>query len=334
MRFVIIVFITLFLAACESSPPAPVIERVPQPSKPSSSNKPSSSSKAGSPAKSADSKTAAGKDWRPDSYTVKKGDTLYSIGLEYGYDYKEIAAANNITVPYTIKIGQILSFGSLNGKPAPAETKPSATENSDGVIVTPIKTDTGSTPTVAEAKTTPSAVTPVLSEPKAIREPYSIEAMNRKPEQTNPSTANPADTKPTDTKPANSTNTASSSDDALIWIWPTEGKVIGNFNESSNKGIDIAGNAGQSINAASGGKVIYTGSDLRGYGKLVIIKHSKTFLSVYAHNSKIIAKEGQTVVSGQKIAEMGNTDTDSVKLHFEIRSQGKSVDPVKYLPQN
>ena len=110
--------------------------------------------------------------------------------------------------------------------------------------------------------------------------------------------------------------------------------MTGYFNESSNKGIDIAGASGQIINAASAGKVIYSGSDLRGYGKLVIIKHNNNYLSVYAHNSQINVKEGQQVTRGQKIAEMGSTDSESVKLHFEIRHQGKSVDPNKYLPNN
>ena len=110
--------------------------------------------------------------------------------------------------------------------------------------------------------------------------------------------------------------------------------MIAGFNDATNKGLDIGGVTGQAINAASTGKVIYSGSDLRGYGKLVIIKHNKTYLSVYAHNSKIIVKEGQVVAAGQKIAEMGNTDSNSVKLHFEIRRLGKSVDPAKFLNQN
>ena len=110
--------------------------------------------------------------------------------------------------------------------------------------------------------------------------------------------------------------------------------MIANFNEGSNKGIDIAGSNGQAVNAAATGKVIYSGSDLRGYGKLVIIKHNATYLSVYAHNSQILVKEGQQVTRDQKIAEMGNTDSNSVKLHFEIRRQGKSVDPSKYLAVN
>ena len=323
----LLVLLTVFLlSACESNPPAPVIERAPKSSKPAPPiNK--------VPA----SKSAASKDWRPDSYTVKKGDTLFSIGLEFGYDYKEIAASNNIAAPYPLHIGQKLSFTSLNAKGT--EVKPVATQNEDGVVITPIKTETAgtggtpiATPTGAETKPIQSAVTPILNEPKAIREAYSLEALNRKPVLVaKPSEFKPMDTKPAEVKP---TEIKPAEDENLNWAWPTQGKVIAGFNEANNKGVDISGSTGQSVNAAAGGKVIYTGSDLRGYGKLVIIKHSKTFLSVYAHNSKIIAKEGQTVSTGQKIAEMGNTDTNAVKLHFEIRRQGKSVDPAKYLPQN
>jgi lipoprotein NlpD len=272
-----------------------------------------------------------GNDWRPDSYIVKKSDTLYSIGLEYGYDYREIAAANNISEPFTIKIGQRLSFASLNnGKDAAIETQPTTYENEDGVIISPI--DTG-TPETMSADTTPveSAAIPVLTAPKAIREPYSLEALNRVPAVTQPTTVTSVPTTPAVEQPTPSTSAVV---EGLAWTWPTQGKVIASFNEATNKGLDIAGTKGQTITASSTGKVIYAGSDLRGYGKLVIIKHNKTFLSVYAHNSKIVIKEGQTVKAGQKIAEMGDTDTNKIKLHFEIRQKGKSVDPARFLPQN
>jgi lipoprotein NlpD len=122
-------------------------------------------------------------------------------------------------------------------------------------------------------------------------------------------------------------------DEVVAWLMPAKGKLIGEFSESANrKGIDIAGSMGQPVFASAPGKVVYSGSGLRGYGKLVIIKHNKTFLSAYAHNSQILVKEGQAVTSGQKIAEMGNSDTDQVKLHFEVRRFGKPVDPAKYLP--
>lgn len=302
------------LFACATSPPAPVIERESGAQKPSAtSNKESSGDKPGT-------------DWRPNSYTVKKGDTLYAIGLEFGYDYKEIASVNNLSPPYAIRVGQKLNLpvAIIN-----TEKPVSVTEN-EGVVVTPIKVE----PVTNETKAAAPAVTPILSQPKAIREPYSLEALNQSPAKPTEVASKPSvssDTTATATKPS---ETKTISEDTVTWIWPTNGKVVASFNEASNKGLDIAGTMGQAINAASSGKVIYSGSDLRGYGKLVIIKHNKTFLSVYAHNSKLLVKEGQLVAAGQKIAEMGNTDSTSVKLHFEIRQQGKSVDPAKFLTQN
>lgn len=333
-----IMLMAVLLVACSSNPPAPVIDRMPD-----SRPKPP-------PAKPAVKHTETGKDWRPDSHIVKKGDTLFGIGLEYGVDYKEIAAANNIAPPYPIKIGQKLDLTSFKVKTAPvadtSKTEVGKTEDGskdDGVVITPMKTEPAvvGDKTAVSDKPMVSVVTPVLSEPKAIREPYSLEAMNRatppttKPVAGKPTDTKPADARPTDAKPAETKSTDSATgDEAITWTWPAQGKVIGNFNEATNKGIDIGGETGQAIKAASAGKVIYSGSDLRGYGKLVIVKHNKTYLSVYAHNSKIVVKEGQSVVAGQKIAEMGNTDSNNTKLHFEIRRLGKSVDPAKYLNQN
>ncbi len=316
MRIVVVLF-ALLLTACETNPPAPVIE--PATSKP----KPSE-------AKPTEAKAATAKDWRPDSHIVKKGDTLFGIGLEYGIDYKEIAAANNIIAPYPINIGQKLDLISFKTKAtAPAE----ANKTADDVVVTPLKIESSVTgdKTVAETKPAPSGVTPVLSEPKAVRAPYSKEAFNRATPATTSATTKPADAKSVEAKPS---DTHSTDDESIAWAWPTQGKVTAGFNEVSNKGIDIAGKTGQAVNAASAGKVIYSGSDLRGYGKLVIVKHNRTYLSVYAHNSEIVVKEGQNVVAGQKIAEMGITDSNTTKLHFEIRRLGKSVDPAKYLTQN
>lgn len=322
-------FLFILVTACANNPPAPVIDRTPQ-SKPTPPV-----------AKPPGKGTEVDKDWRPDNHIVKKGETLFGIGLQYGIDYKEIAAANNITPPYPVQIGQRLDLSSFKAKIAPA-TESSVTE--DGVVITPMKTEPA---VVADKSVTvnkpvnekpiTSAVTPVLSEPKAIREPYSLQAMNRTPTQTGPtSTAaiKPGETQSAESKPTDTAGTTATGDESMAWAWPTQGKVITSFNEATNKGIDIAGETGQAIQAASAGKVIYSGSDLRGYGKLVIVKHNKTYLSVYAHNSKIVVKEGQNVVAGQKIAEMGNTDSSTTKLHFEIRRLGKSVDPAKYLNQN
>ena len=320
MKYIVVLLLACFLAACESNPPAPVIDRLPD-------NRPKPpATKSVTPVNN--KPQANGKDWRPDSHIVKKGDTLFGIGLEYGVDYKEIATANNIASPYAIKIGQKLDLSSF-------KTKPTATESTeDGVVISPIKTEPPVVGDTSTVKPIASAVTPILSEPKATREMYSLEALNRTPVKV--ATAKPAETKPTENKPAEPkpADSGATGDEAVTWTWPTQGKVIAGFNEASNKGIDIGGVTGQAINAASAGKVIYSGSDLRGYGKLVIVKHNKTYLSVYAHNNKITVKEGQTVSAGQKIAEMGNTDSNTTKLHFEIRRLGKSVDPAKYLNQH
>ncbi|BCM24651.1 peptidoglycan DD-metalloendopeptidase family protein [Methyloradius palustris] len=313
----------ILVSACTATRPAPVIERAPV----NKSAKPTD------------------KDWRPDSYTVKKGDTLYSIGLEYGYDYKDIAEANHLQSPYTIYIGQQLSFKQIKGAPTTTVKNVSPT-NDGGVIVKPLNTEANPTPT----KPTATAATPVLTgeslvlrEPKAIKEPYSTQALAMPPAAPTAvrSAASVPPVPPTavapvvaTAKPAD-TPAATGDDEDLDWAWPASGKLISGFNDAeSAKGIDIAGTQGQAVLAAAAGKVIYSGSDLRGYGKLVIIKHNKTYLSVYAHNSAIVIKEGQQVAKGQKIAEMGNSDADQVKLHFEIRRQGKSVDPAKYLSGN
>jgi lipoprotein NlpD len=352
MRNAVYLIIFAFLAGCSSNPPAPVIDRLPT-SKPSATNTVSTTKKTNRP-------TYKTGDWRPDTYIVKKGDTLFSIGLEYGYYYKDIAQANNISAPYNINVGQTLKFSALKDKSITAETKSVPTTTSDGVEITPINTDASasSTTTTSTVIKAPSIV--ALTEPKAIREPYSDEALKKplpiaktiektaekgseKPVDKSvatapaakPAVASTSDTKPSaEVKPNPDVKPSVDSSEDIDWAWPTKGKVVANFNEASNKGLDIGGSTGQAITAAAAGKVIYSGSDLRGYGKLVIIKHNANYLSVYAHNSLILVKEGQQVSRGQKIAEMGNTDSNTVKLHFEIRRQGKSVDPSKYLASN
>ena len=339
LRCTVLLFL-ITLAGCASNQSAPVIERAPA-AKPASA-----------------SKSAQNKDWRPATHTVKKGDTLFSIGLQYGYDYKEIAQLNNIAPPYIIHIGQTLRLQGTNevtSPPAAATdlgTSASGSESED-VVITPLNLDgtapaqaapgEGATPAATPPETSAAgpAEVPLLSGPKALREPYSEAALAAPPPQeatsSTPTTAKAEPSPPAapdtgNTKPA-AVPSATSSTDGIEWSWPASGKVIAGFSDSNNaKGMDIAGEKGQAVLAAATGKVIYSGSDLRGYGKLVIIKHDKTYLSVYAHNSQIVVKEGQQVKKGQKIAEMGSSDTDKVKLHFEIRQQGKSVDPAKFLP--
>ena len=154
------------------------------------------------------------------------------------------------------------------------------------------------------------------------------------PSSAPPAAATPPASPPVVANVAPSTPRASGEDgDDIEWAWPAKGKLVTGFSDTANlKGIDIAGTAGQPVLASAPGLVVYAGTGLRGYGKLVIIKHNNTFLSAYAHNKDITVKEGQQVKRGEKIAEMGATDADQVKLHFEIRRLGKPMDPLKYLP--
>jgi lipoprotein NlpD len=132
--------------------------------------------------------------------------------------------------------------------------------------------------------------------------------------------------------PASAVKPAAAADGEINWIWPANGVVLAGFDEVKNKGLDIGGAAGEPVLAAADGRVVYVGAGLRGYGNLIILKHDNVFLTAYAHNRTLLVKEDQSVLKGQKIAEMGNSDADRVKLHFEVRRQGKPVDPAKYLP--
>ena len=183
---------------------------------------------------------------------------------------------------------------------------------------------------VRELTLAASAV-PAPTEKLAVAQPGGVRSESA-PAPRSDAKADPASPAASAAAPASSAATAGDPD-RLDWAWPTKGKVIAGFSDTANlKGIDIAGSAGQAIHASAPGRVVYAGNGLRGYGKLIIIKHNATYLSAYAHNREILVKEGQQVTRGQKIAEMGNTDTDQVKLHFEIRRQGKPMDPAKYLP--
>ena len=182
----------------------------------------------------------------------------------------------------------------------------------------------------APAKPTETTGKPVAGKPADTAAPKP-EVSPGKPAVSKPDAPKPEVTKP-ESKPESKSEPAAGGDDDLDWGWPTPGKLLAAFKEGQSKGIDIGGKKGQSVISAAAGKVVYSGSGLRGYGKLVIIKHNKTFLSAYAHQQTIFVKEGENVAKGQKIGEMGDTDSDVVKLHFEIRRFGKPVDPSKYLP--
>ncbi len=246
------------------------------------------------PAKIVASADNAGK---PGYYSVKSGDTLIRIGMDNGQSWRDIARWNNIENPNLIETGQILRV-----------TPPEET----GVVVRPVS----STNVVTSPAPANTASAPAPASNTAFRPPASA--------------ANP----PNASTPANNLANSDSAEDTVSFQWPTRGNVLAGFDEVKNKGIDIAGKAGDPVLAAADGKVVYAGSGLRGYGNLVILKHNNTYLTAYAHNQSLLVKEDQAIKRGQKIAEMGNSDADQVKLHFEIRRQGKPVDPAKYLPAN
>ncbi|MGH8809945.1 MAG: peptidoglycan DD-metalloendopeptidase family protein, partial [Noviherbaspirillum sp.] len=253
-------------------------------------------------------------------YTVRKGDTLIQIAFDFGQNYRDIVAWNNLANPNDIKVDQVLRVLPPEGG---AQTGSVAT--SSGVEVRPLS---------PAAATNGSAAQTHKSGPRGEKRPYSDAALAdlQKPDAvaSSPPTVKGEPSKAPD-RTAEAPPAATPDDENISWIWPAEGKVISSFSDGK-RGIDIAGKLGQPVLAAGSGKVLYAGSGIRGYGNLVIVKHSSNLLSAYAHNKTIFVKEDQSVNKGQKIAEMGNSDADEVKLHFEIRQQGKPVDPSKFLP--
>lgn len=248
------------------------------------------------------------------NHTVRKGDTLYSIAQIYDIDYKNLAEWNNLENPGAISIGQQLRLSSPNIMVKPA------------IFALP---DPESSPTVQQPISESTAATLLKTEPKALKLPYSKQAIAKLKA---PEEALPAAVKNSKNENPTELNAAARDKGGIKWIWPTEGRISGHFLKST-KGMDISGKIGQPVLASAAGKVVYSGTGLRGYGKLIIIKHNNAYLSAYAHNNKLLVKEGQTVSRGQVIAEMGKTDSKLVRLHFEIRKNGKPVDPLKYLPR-
>jgi len=256
-------------------------------------------------------------------YVVKRGDTLYRIARENGMDHNELAAINNIADPTTLREGQILR---LSRPPAQiAQVTP---------VATPIGVGSGveSRPLDVPA---PVVAAGSLREPRGGKEPYSDEAHARLNSTAASTQATAAPALPpavqAPVEPA-ATSATTVQVDGITWAWPSSAKIQSPYNGTTNKGIDFAGRLGDPVLAAANGQVLYVGEALAGYGKLVIVKHGANHLSVYAHNNRILVREGQSVKLGQKIAEMGSTGTTGVKLHFEIRKQGKPVDPLPFLP--
>lgn len=291
-------------AGCASNTAAPVIDRSQHPSGASMT-----------PADSVKAEQLTDRVARKGYYIVKPGDTLFRVALDHGQAYRDLAAWNSLVDPNRLEVGQELRVAPPDGSDGQvvAEAKPIGMNN------------------VVEQRSLDGNTSTVKAQPKAGRETYSDEALARLGTAGDYGVARgelPLDARP-DVKV---TVPSARSDDEALWAWPAAGKIAGQFVEGSSKGLDILGKKGDPVQAASDGKVVYSGSGLRGYGQLLIIKHNNAFLTAYAHNSKILVKEGQSVTRGQKIAEMGDTEADQVMLHFEVRQQGKPVNPLKHLP--
>ena len=232
---------------------------------------------------------------RAGTYVVKPGDTLIRIALEHGQNWRDVARWSGLENPNLIEVGQVLRVAA----PAPAAPEPGSASTQPVVPATRADTrplaaagGAGSSPAAGGASAASAAGSGAPAVPAAAKEP----------------------------------------DDDLNWMWPAAGPVLASFDEGKTKGVVIGGKAGDPVLASADGRVVYAGSGLRGYGNLVIVKHNNTFLTAYAHNQSLAVKEDQAVRRGQKIAEMGSSDADRVQLHFEVRRQGKPVDPTRYLP--
>ena len=232
---------------------------------------------------------------KPGYYSVKPGDTLIRVGLENGQNWKDLVRWNNLDNPNIIEVGQVLRVVPPGTDPAAVGTRP-----------------------VVQAKV---EVRPLDAKPQtAVAAPAASTAA---------STAAAAAVVPV----ASPAPVARDGDDDVAWMWPATGAVAAPFVEGTSKGVSILGKAGDPVVAAADGRVIYAGSGMRAYGNLLILKHNNSYLTAYAHNQTLLVKEDQTVKKGQRIADMGSSDSDRVQLHFELRRMGKPVDPVKLLPQ-
>jgi len=249
----------------------------------------------------------------PGMHLVRPGDTLLGIARQYGVTIRDLTSWNAIPNPNQLAVGQQIRVAPLAG----AVAQPIAI--AQPVEIQPVLPPGVERPSTDRVPTEP--VGPVIKvEPKGGRQPYSDEVWaSLQPRPTMPS-------------PAPSTSSAPASAQETVWLWPASGNLIETYDEATNKGVDIAGKPGDPVVASAAGTVMYSGSGLRGYGKLIIIKHDANYLTAYAHNQELLVKEGESVAKGQKIAELGSTDADRPKLHFEIRKQGRPVDPMKYLP--
>ncbi len=239
------------------------------------------------------------------TYTVRRGETLYAIAWFTGKDYLDLATYNNLRPPYNIYPGQELKLN----------------------------------PTVASTGSQRSTRSKPRSQSGQTSENKSTNKVDRRKQQAYGESENNVNNQPVKVVGSSQPKSGKSTKNGFPsqvekWVWPAYGKLVATFSpgENGSKGIDISAEKGSPIRAAAAGKVVYAGNALRGYGNLIIIKHTDTFLSAYAHNDTIKVREQQWVDAGQSIATMGNSGTNSVRLHFEVRYRGKSLDPMRYLP--
>ncbi|MBP2168042.1 lipoprotein NlpD [Erwinia toletana] len=253
------------------------------------------------------------------TYTVKRGDTLFYIAWITGNDFRDLAQRNNVAEPYSLNVGQTLQVSNGSGSSITGGNAITVADATQGGVPTP--------PSSTQIKSSTVAQQPVIT--------YSEDSGKSSGGKMLPSSGTTVATTTAPVTAPTVSSTTNSSTPVGSWRWPTDGKIIDNFSasEGGNKGVDIAGSRGQPVVSTASGRVVYAGNALRGYGNLIIIKHNDDYLSAYAHNDTMLVREQQEVKAGQKIATMGSTGTSSVRLHFEIRYKGKSVNPLRYLPQ-
>ncbi|MDW6093827.1 peptidoglycan DD-metalloendopeptidase family protein [Vibrio rhizosphaerae] len=298
IRLLILAVLSIYLMGCVATSPAPV----------------------------SDVKKASRGSYRGSYYQVKKGDTLYFIAYLTDKNVEDLISYNHLSPPYIIYPGQKIHLWKPAYTPPSYGKSQSAVTSKNGIgikgsdeVLTNVSLKDSKNKQISnnlENKYDKVKKPPGKSIESSQSKGYG-ESASKKNVNSNLLTTNLAHTTKIDR-----------------WLWPTKGRVIRQFSaiDQGNKGIDIAGQRGQSVVSSAAGTVVYSGNALRGYGNLVIIKHNDKYLSAYAHNDRLLVSEGQSVKAGQKIATMGSSGTSSVRLHFEIRYQGKPVNPKRYLP--
>jgi lipoprotein NlpD len=333
----VVAVIALGLGACASGPPAPVVDL-------------SESDHESAPPKTVSKALATS----PGTYRVVRGDTLYAIAFRHGLDFRDVAAWNNIAPPYRIYAGQDLRLDApgANHSPTPVAAPatpprpvpPPATPTMAGTAPLPAPSTPGMfedvpPPTAPVATSKPPAVTGQTPD-SSTASPAPAAAQKPPVQELSPRPAAPPEAaqKPPVTEMAPSPRIADdsvvTSANGVTWRWPGKGSLVGTFvaGDQTRQGIDVAGKAGDPVLAAADGEVVYSGNGLLGYGELIIVKHNANFLSAYGHNRKRLVQEGDKVKGGQQIAEMGSSASSRDELHFEIRKNGKPVNPLDYLP--